>query len=71
MCGLIHNKEIGSFFLAFIAWQTVTSNNYLDMLELYGMPQFPEGVLFQYDDAPSHYANNVREFLDTLSNRGG
>ncbi|GBO22886.1 hypothetical protein AVEN_236646-1 [Araneus ventricosus] len=44
---------------------TVTSNIYLDMLQLYAVPQFPEGVIFQQDGAPPHYGNIVREFLDT------
>ncbi|GBM34536.1 hypothetical protein AVEN_43191-1 [Araneus ventricosus] len=34
------------------------------MLQLYAVPQFPEGVIFQQDDAPPHYGNIV-EFLDT------
>ncbi|GBO05805.1 hypothetical protein AVEN_11406-1 [Araneus ventricosus] len=46
---------------------TVTSNIYLDMLQLYAVPQFPEGVIFQQDGAPPHYGNIVREFLDTTS----
>ncbi|GBN35653.1 hypothetical protein AVEN_190968-1 [Araneus ventricosus] len=44
---------------------TVTSNIYLDMLQLYAVPQCPEGVVFQQDGAPPHYGNIVREFLDT------
>ncbi|GBN13626.1 hypothetical protein AVEN_4468-1 [Araneus ventricosus] len=43
----------------------MTSNIYLDMLQLYAVPQFPEGVIFQQDGAPPHYDNIVREFLDT------
>ncbi|GBN71809.1 hypothetical protein AVEN_47120-1 [Araneus ventricosus] len=43
----------------------VTSNIYLDMLQLYAVLQFPEGVIFQQDGAPPHYGNIVREFLDT------
>ncbi|GBM70077.1 hypothetical protein AVEN_237189-1 [Araneus ventricosus] len=44
---------------------TVTSNIYLDMLQLYAVPQFPGDVIFQQDGATSHYGNIVREFLDT------
>ncbi|GBN12788.1 hypothetical protein AVEN_175699-1 [Araneus ventricosus] len=44
---------------------TVTSNTYLDMLQLYAVPLFPGGVIFQQDGAPQHYGNIVREFLDT------
>ncbi|GBM38319.1 hypothetical protein AVEN_158348-1 [Araneus ventricosus] len=47
------------------AESTVTSNIYLDMLHLYAVPQFPEGVIFQQDGAPPQYGNIVREFLDT------
>ncbi|GBN72736.1 hypothetical protein AVEN_37053-1 [Araneus ventricosus] len=38
---------------------------YLDRLQLYAVPQFPEGSIFQQDGAPPHYGNIVREFLDT------
>ncbi|GBL98324.1 hypothetical protein AVEN_174109-1 [Araneus ventricosus] len=38
---------------------------YLDMLQLYAVPQFPEGVIFQQNGAPPHYGNIIREFLDT------
>ncbi|GBN57901.1 hypothetical protein AVEN_228741-1 [Araneus ventricosus] len=43
----------------------VTSSIYLDMLQLYAVPQFPEGVIFQQDGAPPHYGNIVRQFLNT------
>ncbi|GBN74569.1 hypothetical protein AVEN_122254-1 [Araneus ventricosus] len=36
------------------------------MLQLYAVPQFPEGVIFQQDCASPHYGNIVREFLDTI-----
>ncbi|GBL53491.1 hypothetical protein AVEN_254720-1 [Araneus ventricosus] len=39
---------------------TVTSNIYLDMLQLYAVPHFPEGVNFQQDGAPPHYGNIVQ-----------
>ncbi|GBN00241.1 hypothetical protein AVEN_201636-1 [Araneus ventricosus] len=35
------------------------------MLQLYAVPQFPEGVISQLDGSPPHYCNTVREFLDT------
>ncbi|GBM09405.1 hypothetical protein AVEN_184104-1 [Araneus ventricosus] len=44
---------------------TVTSNIYLDMLQLYAVPQFPDSAIFQQDGAPPHYGNIVREVLDT------
>ncbi|GBM61814.1 hypothetical protein AVEN_80455-1 [Araneus ventricosus] len=61
-CALMHDKVIGPFFFAEL---TVRSNIYLDMLQLYAVPQFPEGVILQRDGAPPHYDNIVREFLDT------
>ncbi|GBM55615.1 hypothetical protein AVEN_35513-1 [Araneus ventricosus] len=44
---------------------TVTSNIYRDMLQLYVIPQFSEGVIFQQEGAPPHDGDIVREFLDT------
>ncbi|GBN37300.1 hypothetical protein AVEN_67268-1 [Araneus ventricosus] len=35
------------------------------MLQLYAVPQFPEGVIFQQEGAPPRYGNIVCEFLDT------
>ncbi|GBO24191.1 hypothetical protein AVEN_46474-1 [Araneus ventricosus] len=48
---------------------TLTSNIYPDMLQLYAVPQFPEGVILQQDGAPPHYGDIVREFLDTFPQR--
>ncbi|GBL60083.1 hypothetical protein AVEN_179684-1 [Araneus ventricosus] len=61
-CALMHDKVIGPFFFA---EPTVTSNIYLGMLQLYAVPQFPEGVIFQQEGAPPHYGNIVCEFLNT------
>ncbi|GBM98716.1 hypothetical protein AVEN_117122-1 [Araneus ventricosus] len=58
-CALMHDKVIGPFFFA------EPSNIYLHMLQLYAIPQFPEGAIFQQDGAPPDYGNIVREFLDT------
>ncbi|GBM31082.1 hypothetical protein AVEN_32465-1 [Araneus ventricosus] len=44
---------------------TVTSNIYRDMLQLYVILQFSEGVIFQQDGAPPHDGNIIREFLNT------
>ena len=38
--------------------------NCLDILELYAVPQFPEGVIFQHNGASSYYDSIVCEFLD-------
>ncbi|GBO19127.1 hypothetical protein AVEN_252696-1 [Araneus ventricosus] len=32
------------------------------MLQLYAVPQFPEGVIFQHDGAPPHYGNTVQRY---------
>jgi hypothetical protein len=49
----------------FFAERTVTSHNYLDMLELFALPQTDDDhVMFQQDGAPAHYANIVTEFLN-------
>ncbi|KAJ4435559.1 hypothetical protein ANN_18175 [Periplaneta americana] len=45
-------------------FHTVTANTYLDMLQLYAVPQLPDGAIFQQDGAPPHFANMVRTFLD-------
>lgn len=60
-CGLMHDKVIGPFIFA---EQTMTSNNSLNMLQLYAVPQFPECVISQEDGTPPHYANIVCQFLD-------
>ncbi|KAJ4449078.1 hypothetical protein ANN_00473 [Periplaneta americana] len=56
-CGIMRDRIIG-------AEKTVTANTYLDMLQLYAVPQLPDGAIFQQDGAPPHFANMVRTFLD-------
>ena len=34
------------------------------MLQLYDVPQLPDGTIDQQDGVPLHFANNVRTFLD-------
>ena len=62
-CGLLHNKVIGPFFFA---GQTVTQYSYLDMLEGFAYPQLAnvQGVIFQQDGAPPHWALRVRRSLN-------
>ena len=38
----------------------------MDMLQLYAVPQFPDGTIYQQDGAPLHFANIVRIFLVDL-----
>jgi hypothetical protein len=53
---------IGQYFFE---ERAVTSHNYLDMLELFAVPQIDDdNVIFQQDGAPVHYANTVKKFLD-------
>jgi hypothetical protein len=63
-CALKHDGVIGPFFFA---EQTTTSHSYLDVLQLYAVPQLEqEGaeVVFEHDGASPHYSAIVREFLD-------
>jgi hypothetical protein len=61
-CGLAHDRVIGPFFFA---ERTVTSTTYLDMLELFAVPQIcGNNAIFHQVSAPPHFANVVRGFLD-------
>lgn len=63
-CALSCSEVLGPFFFA---EQTVTAVTYLDMLQLYLLPQLEDhqpNVIFQQDGAPPHWARVVREFLD-------
>ncbi|GBM74647.1 hypothetical protein AVEN_54856-1 [Araneus ventricosus] len=60
----MHDNVIGP---TFFAEPTVTSNINFDMLQLYAVPQFPEGVIFQQDGAPPHYGNIVRFLMGLAS----
>jgi hypothetical protein len=57
---LTRDRVIGPYFFA---EPTVTSHNYLDMLELFAVPQTDDSVILQQHGAPEHYANIVTEFL--------
>ncbi|GBM13866.1 hypothetical protein AVEN_44123-1 [Araneus ventricosus] len=39
------------------------------MLQLYAVPQFPEGVILQQNGAPPHYGNIVRAFPEFPARR--
>jgi predicted ATP-dependent Lon-type protease len=61
-CAVIRNRVICPYFFE---ERTVTSHNYLSMLELFSVPQIDDdNVIFQQDGAPAHYANIGLEFLD-------
>jgi hypothetical protein len=61
-CALSRARVTGPYFCA---ERTVTSHSYLDMLELFTVPQTDDdNVIIQQDGAPAHYADIVTEFLD-------
>jgi hypothetical protein len=63
-CALTRDRVIGPYFFA---EGTVTSHNYLDMLELFAIPQIDDdNVIFQLDGAPAQYGNIIMEFLDEI-----
>lgn len=42
-CGIMRDRIIGPYFFA----EWITGNTYLDMLQLYAVPQLPDGAIFQ------------------------
>jgi hypothetical protein len=62
-CALSANKVYGPFL---ITDQTITGTAYLDMIELWFMPQLEEDhgnkFFFQQDSALSHFHCNVTNF---------
>ncbi|GBN54596.1 hypothetical protein AVEN_21553-1 [Araneus ventricosus] len=65
-CGLMAYRVIGPFFFAEL---TVTKEVYMDMLQLFAIPQIPHipNIFWQQDGAPSHWGKIVRSYLDTPS----
>ncbi|GBN11387.1 hypothetical protein AVEN_259220-1 [Araneus ventricosus] len=64
-CVLAHDIVIGPFFFT---ETSVTANIYLDMLQIYAIPQMQHlqpTVIFQQDAAPPHRSTDIRAFLDT------
>ena len=63
-CGLMHNNIIGPFFFS---ETTITANTYLDMWQLFVVPQIQDipDLIFQQDGAPPHWGLAVRAYLDT------
>ena len=65
-CAVSSCKVYGSFFFA---EPTVTGINYLDMLQLWLLPQLQEGIvdfILQHDAAPPHYHLDVRAHLSAI-----
>ncbi|GBO33616.1 hypothetical protein AVEN_64562-1 [Araneus ventricosus] len=63
-CAISSRKLYGPFF--FFSERSVTSNVYLDMLEVWLMPQLDSDstdYIFQQDGAPPHWNMEVRTFL--------
>ncbi|GBN14641.1 hypothetical protein AVEN_39551-1 [Araneus ventricosus] len=63
-CGLMAGRVIGPFFFA---ESTVTKEVYLDMLQLFAIPQISHipDIFWQQDGAPPHWGKIVRSYLDT------
>ena len=57
----MRDRIIGSYFFAH---KVVTANMYRDMLQLYAVPQLPDGTIYQQDGAPPHFANIIHTFLE-------
>jgi hypothetical protein len=52
LCALTRDRVVGSYFFA---ERTVTSYNYVDMLEQFAVPQTDDdNVVFEQDCAPAH-----------------
>jgi hypothetical protein len=59
--GLMHNKLVGPFFFS---EKSLTGRSYLDILELYALPQLPPQTVLQQDEMPPHSCHHVRNHLD-------
>jgi hypothetical protein len=57
----MHDKLIGPLFFS---EKTVTGRSYLDVLELYVVPQLPPQTTLQQDGAPPRFYHHVRNHLD-------
>lgn len=63
-CGLMCDRIIGPFFFA---EPTVTKESYLDMIQIFAIPQvchLHPNVFWQQDGAPPHWGKIVRDFLN-------
>lgn len=58
---LMHDMLIGPFF---VSEETVTKILYLDMLELFMLPQLPPQTVFQHDRALPHFIPIIKHHLD-------
>jgi hypothetical protein len=57
----MHDKLIGPFFFL---EKTVTAHSYLDMLELYALPQLPPQTILQQEGATPHFCHHIRNHLN-------
>jgi hypothetical protein len=64
-CAISSQKVYGPFFFA---EETVTGMTYLDMLQLWLMPQLQNILMFifQQDGSPAHFHCEVRQYLNTV-----
>ena len=69
-CALSKKEIIGPYFFEN---ETVNQYSYKRMLRYFFFPKvrdYPDDIMFQQDGAPPHFANSVRQYLDTkLPNR--
>lgn len=61
-CAISREAVYGPFFFA---ETTVNGMTYLDMLQLWLMPQLLNDFIFQQDGCPAHFHNEVRRYLNT------
>jgi hypothetical protein len=64
-CAISSQKVYSPFFFA---EETVTGKTYLDMLQLWLMPQLQNisTFIFQQDGSPAHFHCEVRQYLNTM-----
>jgi hypothetical protein len=65
-CAISSQKVYGQFFFA---EETVTDMTYLDMLQLWLMPQLQNipTFIFHQDGSPAHFHCEVRQYLNTAT----
>jgi hypothetical protein len=64
-CAISSQKVHGPFFFA---EETVTGMTYLDMLQLWLIPQLQNipTFIFKQDGSPTHFHYEVRQYLNTV-----
>jgi hypothetical protein len=60
--GQLNTRQVDGLF--FFLVKTVTGHLYLEMLQLYVLPQLPPQTILQQDRAPPHFWHHVRNHLE-------